>query len=75
MIGIKDKAAKEKELRRQYALYEEQGGSKKFSEFVEWKSKTDRDFFRWLTGNRQIADYGMSLSESTRTILISALGY
>lgn len=72
MIGIKEKAAKVKALR---SLYDEQGGGKTFSEFVEWKSKTDRDFFRWLTGNRQIADYGMSLSESTRTILISALGY
>lgn len=59
-------------MRKQYA---EQGGSKKFSEFVEWKSKTDRDFFRWLTGNRQIADYGLSMSEATRTILLSSLGY
>ncbi len=72
MIGIKDKAAKAHELLGQYA---EQGGNKTFSEFVEWKSKTDPGFFRWLTGNRQIADYGLSLSESTRTILLSTLGY
>ncbi|MDE6493097.1 MAG: hypothetical protein K2O66_03755 [Bacteroidales bacterium] len=70
MIGIKEKAAKVKALR---SLYDEQGGGKTFSEFVEWKSKTDRDFFRWLTGNERTEDFGRNISDTARMMLLTAM--
>lgn len=72
MIAIRGLKEKSKALREQYA---ESGGRLKFAEFVERKAQTDPSFFRWLTGNERLADHGLNLSESTRTILLSSIGY
>lgn len=70
MIRIKNKEEKVRELRY---LFCKQDSGKTFAEFVESRAKNDPGFFRWLTGNRQIADYGESLSAATRIILMTSL--